>query len=398
MFYIIALSIWLVIHLYVGASIISPMNLSLSYKIIAWAGVLISYSLVPLIFTFRVAPPKPVFYQPLFWATFILFGYITTLFPLLMAKDIAMWSWGKLGKYSSLNTQQGSVGFHSDLERRRNVTHQMNMGMMGITAALMLLGMYRAAAAPQVNRVEIPIQGLSKQLDGFKIALISDIHISPTVHGDTVADIVRRVNELGPDLVAHTGDMVDGTVEEMAHDAEPLARLNARHGVFFVTGNHEYYWDLAGWQKVIKQFGHVTLNNEHRLVEHNGARLLVAGVTDYSAGGHDPIHRSDPAKALEGAPDHDYTIMLAHQPRSVEAIFATGKVDLQLSGHTHGGQYFPWNFIVRFFHPVDPGLTDYKGMWVYLTRGSVYWGPPLRFGSPKEISLLVLRSAGAVGP
>ncbi|MDH5637232.1 MAG: metallophosphoesterase [Nitrospinota bacterium] len=393
MFYIVALGVWMVIHIYVGHRIITPMGLDLLPKLAAWFLVLASYVMVPLVFSMRLGSPKPFWYVPLFWFTFIMFGYVTTIFPLLMTKDVVMWSWTKMGTYSSLNSQQGSVGAPDEKHRQRQVTHQMNMGVMAITLALVLMGMYQAGIAPQVKVVETPVEGLAEGLDGLKIALISDIHISPTVHGDTVADIVRRVNELEPDIVAHTGDLADATVEEMGKDAEPLSGLKAKLGVFFVTGNHEYYWDLKGWLKVVENTGAVALNNEHRLVEHNGARLLVAGITDYSAGGSAPGHKSDPAKALTGAPKRDFTLMLAHQPRSVVAVAATGQVDLQLSGHTHGGQYFPWSIIVRFVHPVAPGLSKYEGMWVYLSRGSVYWGPPLRLGSPKEITLIVLRRA-----
>jgi len=391
MFYIVALGIWMAIHLYIGHRIITPIGLEFYPKLAAWSLVLGSYVMIPLIFSLRLGSPKPFWYVPLFWLTFILFGYITTLFPLLMAKDVAMWSWTKMGTYSTLNSQQGSVGVAMEKQGVRQVTHHMNMGVMAISLALALMGIYKAGVAPQVKIVEAPVEGLAKELDGFRIALISDIHISPTVHGDTVEDIVRRVNQLEPDMVAHTGDLADATVEEMGKDAAPLAGLKARYGVFFVTGNHEYYWDLKGWLKVVEDNGAIVLNNEHRMVEHNGARILVAGVTDYSAGVNAPGHKSDPAKALSGAPKRDFTIMLAHQPRSVVAVAATGQVDLQLSGHTHGGQYFPWSIIVRFVHPVAPGLSKYEGMWVYLNRGSVYWGPPLRLGSPKEITLIVLK-------
>ena len=387
----------MVIHLYVGHRIITPMGLDLLPKLAAWSLVLASYVMIPLIFAFRMGSPKPFWYVPLFWFTFVMFGYVTTVFPLLMAKDVVMWSWSKMGTYSSLNSQKGSVGVAGEKQGHRQATHHMNMGVLAISLALVLLGLYRASVPPQVNIIEAPVEGLDKRLDGLRIALITDIHISPTVRGDTVEDIVRRVNELEPDMVAHTGDLADATVEEMSKDAAPLAGLMARHGVFFVTGNHEYYWDLNGWLKVVEDTGAVVLNNEHRLVEHNGARLLVAGITDYSAGMSIPGHKSDPVKALAGAPERDFTLMLAHQPRSVVAVAATGQVDMQLSGHTHGGQYFPWSIIVRFIHPVAPGLSRYEGMWVYLSRGSVYWGPPLRLGSPKEITLVVLRRAEKPG-
>jgi hypothetical protein len=185
--------------------------------------------------------------------------------------------------------------------------------------------------------------------------------------------------------------MVDGMPQEMALDVAPVANLKARHGVFFVTGNHEYYWDLDGWLKESDKNGMTVLINEHKIISHGQSKVMVAGVTDYSAGRYAPSHQSDPAKAVSEAPDCDFKIMLAHQPRSAPSVSKTG-VDLQLSGHTHGGQFFPWNLVVPLFHPVPPGLHRYNGMWVYVSRGSGYWGPPYRLGAPSEITLLTLRA------
>ncbi|MEX1365294.1 MAG: metallophosphoesterase, partial [Nannocystaceae bacterium] len=158
----------------------------------------------------------------------------------------------------------------------------------------------------------------------------------------------------------------------------------------FVTGNHEYYWDGPAWCAEVSRLGLTVLNNEHRVIEHEGARIVLAGVTDISAGGMVPAHASSPAAACEGAPADCIKVLLAHQPRSIEAAAAAG-YDLQISGHTHGGQYFPMNLLVYLAQPYVAGLHLHDDTtWIYVSRGTGYWGPPLRVGAPHEISLLRL--------
>jgi predicted MPP superfamily phosphohydrolase len=203
------------------------------------------------------------------------------------------------------------------------------------------------------------------------------------------------VNRLEPDLVAITGDLVDGSVPELRSHVAPLARLSSKHGSFFVTGNHEYYSGVLPWLVELKRLGIKVLHNEHVVIERGGAQLVLAGVPDYNAGHFDESHRSDPQQALAGAPQNaGARVLLAHQPRSAPAAAEAG-FDLQLSGHTHGGQFLPWNFFVRFQQPFTAGLHRLGRMWVYVSRGTGYWGPPKRFGAPSEITELVLVAAPA---
>jgi len=256
--------------------------------------------------------------------------------------------------------------------------------------AITLWGFANARRTAAVVAVDVPIAGLPPGLHGFTIAQISDVHVGPTIKRPYLDRIVEAVNRLGADMVAVTGDLVDGSVAELSSHVAPLAALRSRHGTFFVTGNHEYYSGAPAWVAELRRLGLRVLINEHVVLRHAGAELVVAGVTDFSAHHFDPAQRSDPHAALHGAPDSAPTrVLLAHQPRSAEAAERAG-FQLQLSGHTHGGQFLPWNLFVRLQQPFTAGLHRWRDLWVYTSRGTGYWGPPKRFGAPSEITRLRL--------
>ena len=262
--------------------------------------------------------------------------------------------------------------------------HNVGAAIVGGSLGLTLVGMLQARR-PRVVHVTVPIRGLPGDLQGFRIVQLSDLHVGPTIRRRFVESVVRRTNGLAPDLVAVTGDVADGFVPELREHVAPLAGLVAPHGTFFVTGNHEYFWDVRGWTSELARLGVDVLLNEHRLVVHGNGRLLLAGVTDLSAA-------SDPVQALAGAPQSDVRVLLAHQPKSAYAARDAG-FDLQLSGHTHGGQFFPFNLLVRLFQPFVAGLHRLERMWLYVSRGTGYWGPPLRLLAPSEITLIELVAA-----
>ncbi|TMG90916.1 MAG: metallophosphoesterase [Betaproteobacteria bacterium] len=261
--------------------------------------------------------------------------------------------------------------------------------VMALTPAITLVGFFMARRVAPVVNVSVPLAGLPKELEGFTIAQITDIHVGQTIKRNFVAAIVDRVNRLQADMIAITGDVADGSVPDLAQYTEPLAQLESRHGTYFVTGNHEYYSGANAWIRELERLGARVLMNEHVVLDHDGAALTVAGVTDYSAHHFDPSHRSDPRAAAKGAPEHAPKVLLAHQPRSANSAEAAG-YQLQLSGHTHGGQFWPWNFLVRLQQPFIAGLNRLGRMWVYTSRGTGYWGPPMRFGIPSEITLIRL--------
>jgi uncharacterized protein len=288
-----------------------------------------------------------------------------------------------------MRRRQESDLLPSDPSRRAVLGGMVNFGMVGTAASLAGVGFAQARSLPEVVEIEVPIEGLPEAAEGFRIVQLTDVHIGPTIRRDFLEQVVELTNGLEPDLVAITGDLVDGYVPQLAEHVAPLSRLRARHGSFFVTGNHEYYWDGPAWCEEVQRLGLTVLCNEHRVIEHEGARLLVAGATDVQAGRGVPGHASDPATAREGAPPCDVDILLAHQPRSIYAAAKAG-YDLQISGHTHGGQYFPTNLLVHLVQPYVAGLHLHERTLIYVSRGTGYWGPPMRVGAPHEITLLRL--------
>jgi hypothetical protein len=259
----------------------------------------------------------------------------------------------------------------------------------GAAVAVTLLGYINARRVAKVVHVQIPLENLPPQLDGYSIAQISDIHVGPTIKRGYLNAVVNRVNALKANAIAVTGDLVDGPVERLRLHTEPLARLQAPDGVFFVTGNHEYYSGVEGWIAELRRLGLKVLLNQHVVRHHDGADIVIAGVTDYMAHQFSEAHRSDPMAAVAGTPPGAVKLLLAHQPRSAEAAAAAG-FDVQLSGHTHGGQFFPWNLFVPLQQPFVAGLNRIGRLWVYTSRGTGYWGPPKRFLAPSEITLVRL--------
>jgi hypothetical protein len=261
--------------------------------------------------------------------------------------------------------------------------------VLGLAGLMTLAGFIEARRNPRVTRLSLPVPGLSAALEGFRIAHVSDLHAGGTITRDRLAHVVGEVNAFTPDLVALTGDLADGHVAELRDHVAPIADLKARHGVFFSTGNHEYYWDPQGWLAHVRELGLTVLMNEHRVLRHGDATVVVAGVPDPTAYETEAAHVTDPDGARTGAPACEFSILLAHQPGTAPAGAAAG-FDLQLTGHTHGGQFFPWSHLVGRVQPFLKGLHRVGAMWLYVNRGAGYWGPPNRLGVPSEIALLTL--------
>ncbi len=354
------------LHVYIGVRLLLPFGAVTQLVGGVWLAV--CFWLLPK--GFRIRDDRGPWAVMLPWLTM---GFFSWLLVLTAARDVSLIA-------SALALSQ---------EAHESWVRISAIGVMALTPAITLIGFFMARRVAPVVDVEVPLANLPKELEGFTIAQISDIHIGQTIKRNFVEAIVDRVNRLKADMVAITGDVVDGSVQDLAHHTEPLARLESRHGTYVVTGNHEYYSGVHAWIHELRRLGARVLMNEHVVLDHDGAALTLAGVTDYSAHHYDPSHKSDPRAAAKGAPEHAPKVLLAHQPRSAPFAEAAG-YQLQLSGHTHGGQFWPWNFLVRLQQPFIAGLNRLGRMWVYTSRGTGYWGPPMRFGIPSEITLIRL--------
>lgn len=367
MFYPIALTLLLLIYGYGGWRLL--VHVPTPWKALG-AVLVCALALSPLLAARMRAHPK--FHRlgdAYCWIAYGGLGFFVLLTSLFLLRDLAAAALGLSG--AALPLPHGAL----------------DAVALGLSIAAASWGFYQARRTPAVRQVVIPIDGLPAALDGLRIAQISDLHVGPTIKGDFVRRIVERTNALQPDIIAFTGDMADGPVERLAEDVAPLQALSAPLGLFSVTGNHEYYSGVHDWTAQAQRLGFRVLLNDSQLIDHRGARIAIVGITDYSAGEMVADQRSDPAGALDRAPQADLVVLLAHQPRSV---FAARGAHLQLSGHTHGGQFAPWKYVVPLQQTYLAGLHRHESTWLYVHSGSGYWGPPLRLGAPSEIALLVL--------
>ncbi|GHH34726.1 metallophosphoesterase [Streptomyces umbrinus] len=281
------------------------------------------------------------------------------------------------------------AGVGESQDRARIVT----WAVLGTTAVLLAWGYAEARRVPRVRRLDVQLPRLGAGLDGTRVALITDTHYGPLDRARWSARVCETVNSLEADLVCHTGDIADGTAERRRAQAVPLGNVRATQARVYVTGNHEYYSEAQGWVDLMDELGWEPLRNRHLLLERGGDILVVAGVDDVTAESSGLAgHRAHLAGALNGAEPDLPVLLLAHQPKFVDRAAAAG-IDLQLSGHTHGGQIWPFHHLVRLDQPALAGLSHHgTRTLLYTSRGTGFWGPPFRVFAPSEITLLVLRS------
>ncbi|HTD05040.1 metallophosphoesterase [Undibacterium sp.] len=360
-------------HVFLGVSLFSALGLQGLALSGAWLALLVSTVLLPMGLLAPMMKDKD-WSDRLAWAGLVAMGLFSSLFVLTLLRDLLLLP----------------ISFVVPAQYHRELTKGSALAVLTGAALFTVVGWFNARRRAAVVDVAVPITDLPAELVGFTIAQISDIHVGATIKRRYLSAIVDKVNSLNADMVAVTGDLVDGRVAELKSHTAPLKRLHSRHGTYFVTGNHEYYSGALPWIEELRRLGLTVLLNEHVTLQHEGHAVVVAGVTDYSAGHFHAEHSSDPAAALRGAPqDAAVKLLLAHQPRSSFKAAEEG-YHLQLSGHTHGGQFFPWNFFVRFQQPFTAGLHKIKNLWVYTSRGTGYWGPPKRLGAPSEITRIRL--------
>jgi predicted MPP superfamily phosphohydrolase len=308
----------------------------------------------------------------------LMFYLLVTLVPLEIPRAAIVLWWRGRRRTAEKEVSDG-------IERRLVLARGMAI-FAGLTAAGVTgYGIKTALGPPQINRWAMPMRKLPRGMDGTRLAVVSDIHLGPLAGTHHVGRIVDLINSVQADIVCVVGDLVDGTVAELGRFATPLADIESRHGAYFVTGNHEYYSGYAPWVEEVAQLGVQPLRNER--VEING--LDLAGVNDLGG-----VQYGDPADFAKALGDRDTTrpvVLMAHQPLAAHQAAPFG-VDLQVSGHTHGGQMAPFNLLVKLQQPVVSGYGNVDGVPVFVTNGAGTWGPPVRVGAPPQVTVIELRA------
>lgn len=387
----IALAVGIVggLHYYIWARLVRDTALPPPWACIGkWLIIALLLSLPLSFYLSRAVVPRlaRIILSPIF----VWMGLLFLLVVLLVASDLIMLVW--------IAASQRGLSDPADPERRLFVRRLLSGGAAGLAGILGADAIRSALSRIEVREVTVELPILPDTLDGTTIVQLTDLHLGPTLGRAFMEKVIAEVNALEPDLVVITGDLVDGTVQKLRNAVAPLAQLKVRHGAFFVTGNHEYYVSADGfsgaaaWEEELNRLGVRSLRNELVSIGDGSASFDLAGVDDYSArsygGGPDFV------RALAGRDPTRALVLLAHQPKAVFAAARLG-VSLQLSGHTHGGQIWPFGLVVRLQQPYIAGLHLHQGTWLYVSRGTGFWGPPMRLFNPAEITRITLRSGVA---
>ncbi len=361
-------------HLYLGYRLIGDAQLAEPLATAAWSVLWLAFSSIFGGFIGGRLLPKPIA-RVLQWLGFGWMGAFGLLLVGTAVSDLVLWG---AARFTAVDSTW--------LAGRALL-------VVGLVAPALGYGFW-VGRRPEIKRITIDVPGLGAALDGMRIVQISDVHIGETLGKDFAQLVADTVNSLKPDLVAVTGDMIDGSVARLQDEVAPLGTMRAKHGVFFVTGNHEYYSGGAAWEAEARRLGMTVLHNEHRVIEHGGAQLTIGGVTDLEGARFAESHAPRVDVAFAGSPTSAPRVLLAHQPRFAKAA-AAHNVSLMLSGHTHGGQIFPFMFLVKLQQPVIGGFAMLSGVPTYTSNGTGYWGPPFRVGPRGEVTEITLRAVPA---
>lgn len=364
-------------HYYLWARLIrDPMWPSPWRQVATIALVLLALSIPTSMLAWRILPRHIAI--PVSWVGYVWMGSMFVLLVLLWGGELARWSWVKYASFASVNGG-----------RREFLAQLLAGGAGAFGLALSGWGVWSAIRPVEVKRVAVRLKKLPGSFNGLRLVQLTDMHIGLTIGRDFVEDVVRKVNALEPDIVAITGDLIDGSVDDLGPAVAPLGEIRAKLGTYFVTGNHEYYSGADSWLAFLQSLGIKALRNEHVELTKDGETIHLAGVDDWSAHRFGNGHGSDMARAMEGRDANKAVVLLAHQPVHFDEAREHG-VDLQISGHTHGGQIFPFGLLTRLAQPFVSGLHRRGDSQIYVSSGTGYWGPPMRIAAPAEITLIEL--------
>ena len=361
-------------YVYLGARLASaaPMRLLLAVPfLLVW--------MLPVVYWFGDRDRPGRVHDWLQALSFLCMGWLSFLFVLTVARDLLLALTAVL-PLAAIHTRLALAGA---------------AWVPAAALAALAVGVLAALRGPYVRRVDVPVADLAPDLHGLRIVQISDLHVGPTMRRAYVQRVVDMTRALTPDLIALTGDIVDGSVSRLAGQVAPLAALAEGGRAFFVLGNHDYYSGAGPWAAHFEGLGFRVLQNAHATVARGAARLLIGGVIDFAARMSDRDARPRPDLALDGDAGAAFRLLLAHNPKIAPVAEQAG-FDLQLSGHTHGGQFFPWTLVIHLVHgPHVAGLSRRGRLWVYVSAGTGTWGPPVRLGTRPELTLLRLVPASA---
>ncbi len=364
-------------HYYLWARLIrDPMWPSPWRQVATVALIVLALSIPASMMAWRLLPRNVAI--PVSWIGYVWMGSMFLLLVLLWGGELARWGWVK---YASIASVNGG--------RREFLAQLLASGVGVFGLALSGWGVWSAIRPVEVKRVAVRLRKLPESLRGLRLVQLTDMHVGLTIGRDFVEDVVQKVNALEPDIVAITGDLIDGSVRDLGASVAPLGEIRSRLGTYFVTGNHEYYSGADSWLSFLEGLGIRALRNEHVELEKNGDAIHLAGVDDWTAHQFGNGHGADVARAVEGRDASKPVVLLAHQPIQFDEAREHG-VDLQISGHTHGGQIFPFGFLTRLAQPFLSGLHRRGDSQIYVSSGTGYWGPPMRIAAPAEITLIEL--------
>jgi predicted MPP superfamily phosphohydrolase len=383
MFLAVSMSIVFGLHYYIWARLVRDPALPSPWRGVATGALVALAASMPLSFLLlRALGGRPMKF--LVWPVYVWMGLMMLIFTLLVAGDVM--------RLVAMLGARAVRGAPVDNPERRLALARLFGGAVALAATgLGALAVRTALKRVALREHEVKLDRLPRALDGTSIVQMTDVHIGPTIGGAFLTELVARTNALKPDLVVITGDLVDGPVAQLREAVAPIAALQARWGVYFVTGNHEYYSGVTEWIAELSRLGVRVLRNERVAVGDGAHTFDLAGIDDHSSTGLAPGHGPDLPRALDGRDPARELVLLAHQPRAIHEAARHG-VGLQLSGHTHGGQIFPWMFFVRLQQPYVVGFAREGDTQLYVSPGTGYWGPPMRLGTEAELTRIILRS------